>query len=95
MKISVEDINYIAGLAKLRLTPEQAESMIKELERVLSHFEVIDRMDLDDNSPDTCDCSINPVFRQDEVFVFEDKEKLFRNTGAMRDAYIKVPKIIE
>ncbi|HYE83794.1 MAG TPA: Asp-tRNA(Asn)/Glu-tRNA(Gln) amidotransferase subunit GatC [Clostridia bacterium] len=95
MKISVEDVIYIAKLAKLSLDPEQAEKMVKEFEGILSHFESIDKLDLSDVKPEFYNEGMTPVLREDTACVFEDKEKLFQNVKSMRDTYIKVPKIIE
>lgn len=95
MKISVEDVKYIARLAKLTFTEEQAQKMVKEFEGILSHFEAIDKFDLSDVKLDLYSEDMEPVLRKDETTVFEDKKKLFQNVKSMSDTYIKVPKIIE
>ncbi len=95
MKISVEDVNYIAKLSKLNITSEQAQKMLKEFESILSHFESIDKFDLSDVDIDLFNDNMKPVLRKDENSVFEDKKKLFQNVKSMSDTYIKVPKIIE
>lgn len=95
MKISVEDVKYIAKLAKLSITLDQAQKMVKEFEVILSHFESIDKFDLSDVHLDLYSEDMKPVLRKDETSVFEDKKKLFQNVKSMSDTYIKVPKIIE
>ena len=95
MKISAEDVNYIAKLSKLNITSEQAQKMLKEFESILSHFESIDKFDLSDVDIDLFNDNMKPVLRKDENSVFEDKKKLFQNVKSMSDTYIKVPKIIE
>jgi len=95
MKISVEDVTYIAKLAKLSITFEEAQKMVGEFEGILTYFESIDRLDLRDALPDPRERDTGTVLRKDEISVFEDKEKLFLNAKSMRDSYIKVPKIIE
>ncbi len=95
MKISIEDVNYIAKLAKLSITPEQAQKMVKEFESILSHFESIDKFELSDVQLDLYSEDMKSVLRKDETCVFEDKKKLFQNVKSMSDTYIKVPKIIE
>jgi len=95
MKISVEDVNYIAKLAKLSITSEQAQKMVKEFESILSHFESIDKFDLSDVPLDLYSEDMKTVLRKDETSVFPDKKKLFQNVKSMNDTYIKVPKIIE
>lgn len=95
MKITVEDVTYIAKLAKLSFSDEEAQKMVKEFEGILSHFESIDRLDLSDVSTDLYSDEMKSVLRKDEVSVFQDKVKLFKNIKCMSDTYIKVPKIIE
>lgn len=95
MKITVEDVNYIAKLAKLNFTEEQAQKMVKEFEGILSHFESIDKIDLSDVTLDLYNEGMMSVLRKDVNSVFEDKKKLFQNVKSMRDTYIEVPKIIE
>lgn len=88
VKISVEDVKYIAKLAKLSITSEQAQKMVKE-------FESVDRLDLKAVRTDPQYRNAEPVLRKDEISVFEDKEKLLQNSKSLRDDYITVPKIIE
>lgn len=95
MKIDVNDVIYIAKLAKLRFTDEEIEILAKEFEGILSHFESIDNFDLSGVEIDVYSENMKPVLRKDEVAVFEDKNKLFKNAKSMEDTAIKVPKIIE
>lgn len=95
MKITIENVNYIAKLAKLNFTEEEAEKMTKEFQSILSNFESIDKIDLSDVSLDIYSENLKSVLRKDEMTVFEDKKKLFQNVKSMRDTSIQVPKIIE
>jgi aspartyl-tRNA(Asn)/glutamyl-tRNA(Gln) amidotransferase subunit C len=95
MKITLENVNYIAKLAKLSFTEEQAEKLAEEFEGILTHFESIDKLDLSDISLDIYSENLKSVLRKDEAAVFEDKKKLFQNVKSLRDTSIQVPKIIE
>ncbi|MEA4848945.1 MAG: Asp-tRNA(Asn)/Glu-tRNA(Gln) amidotransferase subunit GatC [Clostridiaceae bacterium] len=95
MKISAEDVKYIAKLAKLSFTEIQIQKMVKEFEGILSHFESIDKLDLSDVSLDLYSEDMKPVLRKDESSDSGDKKKLFQNVKSMSDTYIKVPKIID
>lgn len=95
MKITMEDVNYIAKLAKLKFTDEEASKMANEFQGILTHFESIDKFDLNEINLDFFSEDLKPVIRKDETSVFEDKKKLFQNVKSMSDTYIKVPKIIE
>lgn len=95
MKINIDEVNYIAKLAKLKFTEEEAEKLAEEFQSILSHFESIDRFDLSDVDRSKINGNLKPVVRKDEVSYFEDKTKLFQNVKSMRDSSILVPKIIE
>ena len=79
MKISKEEVIYIAKLAKLRFSDEEAEKMTGEFESILGHFQSIDRMDLENVDPDEFADRKESIVRADENVVFGDNEKLFSN----------------
>lgn len=95
MKISAEDVAYIAKLAKLRFSDEELGRLTGEFESILTHFQSIDKMDLENVDLDKVPADQQSVVRPDENTFFEDKKKLFRNAESMRETYIQVPKIIE
>lgn len=95
MRISIEEVNYIAKLAKLKFTEDEAKKLAEEFQGILTHFESIDKFDLSDIHLDLYSEDLKPVLRKDETTVFEDKKKLFSNVKSMKDTSIKVPKIIE
>ncbi|MCM8711429.1 Asp-tRNA(Asn)/Glu-tRNA(Gln) amidotransferase subunit GatC [Clostridium sp. SYSU_GA19001] len=95
MKISIDEVNYIAKLAKLKFTEEEAEKMAEEFEGILNHFESIDKFDLSDVQLDIYSEDLMPHLRKDVTSVFEDKKKLYQNVKSMTNTCIKVPKIIE
>lgn len=94
MKVKIDDVKYIAKLAKLRFTEEEVEKLTLEFESILGHFEAIDNLDLSDIDINEFD-EVTTEFRKDEVKVFEDKKKLFQNVKSMRDTSIEIPKVIE
>lgn len=94
MKITIDDVRYIAKLIKLRFSDEEAQKLVEEFEGILTHFKTIDKMDLDIDL-NQLPKDQKPVIRADSKTVFEDKTKLFQNVKSMRDTYVQVPKIFE
>lgn len=92
MKINKEEVLYIAKLAKLSFTEEETEKFINEFDNILTHFENIEKEDLDEIDIDKFTTS-KSVLREDKVKVFENKEELFRNVKTMRDTSIEIPKL--
>lgn len=95
MKLSVEEVRYIARLAKLCFTEEEEHKLLKDFEAILSHFEAIDSIDLSDVKSESYFEVEEQFLRNDEPAVFEDRDKLFRNICSMSECFIKVPRIIE
>ncbi|MBC2460250.1 Asp-tRNA(Asn)/Glu-tRNA(Gln) amidotransferase subunit GatC [Clostridium beijerinckii] len=94
MKVSIDEVKYIAKLSKLRFSDEEAAKFAKEFENILEHFQYLNELDLDIKEDIDNKAELKPVVRKDEVKQFECKD-LFRNVKDMQDTYIKVPKIIE
>jgi aspartyl-tRNA(Asn)/glutamyl-tRNA(Gln) amidotransferase subunit C len=94
MKIQAEQVEYIAKLAKLKFDEIEIEKLAGEFENILTHFEAIDNVNLDDIDINKFD-EVNREFRKDKMEVFEDKKKLFQNVKSMRDTSIQVPKVVE
>ncbi|MFZ5967016.1 MAG: Asp-tRNA(Asn)/Glu-tRNA(Gln) amidotransferase subunit GatC [Bacillota bacterium] len=94
MKMNIEDVNYVAKLAKLSFTEAEAEQIAQEFDDILTHFDNINQIDL--GSVDVYAFEHEKsVVRQDEVKYFEDKDALFGNVKTGRDTYIQIPKVIE
>jgi aspartyl-tRNA(Asn)/glutamyl-tRNA(Gln) amidotransferase subunit C len=94
MKIQAEQVEYIAKLAKLKFNEDEIEKLAGEFENILTHFEAIDNVNLDDIDINKFD-EVNREFRKDKMEVFQDKKKLFQNVKSMRDTSIQVPKVVE
>lgn len=94
MKVSREEVNYIAKLANLKFTKDEMDKLLKEFESILEHFENLEQEDLkgfdmysfDEKSLRT---------RKDEVIDFENREELFSNVKKMRDNCIEIPKVVD
>lgn len=94
MKISVEEIQYIAKLGKLKFTEEEAAVFAKEFDSILSHFDNLDREDYTGVDMKEKETAIS-VFRDDEVQSFKEKQELFQNAKSKREDYLELPKIVE
>lgn len=95
MKISVDDVRYIAKLAKLSFSEDEARKMVEEFGDILSRFESISLLDLKDVKLDLSIDDVRPVLRKDKSFVFHNREKLFQNVKSIKDNHVAVPKIME
>ncbi len=67
MKLSKEDVQKLAHLARLQLSPEEVESMASELTDILNYVDQIKEADTE-NVPETTQVTgLSNVSRKDEV----------------------------
>ena len=93
MKVSIDEVKYIAKLAKLNFSDDEAKEFAGEFESILDQFQYLSDMDLEIDGEIEKE-KLEPIVRKDEVKEFDCKD-LFRNVKDMQDTYIRVPKIIE
>ncbi|MCC3867012.1 Asp-tRNA(Asn)/Glu-tRNA(Gln) amidotransferase subunit GatC [Terrisporobacter mayombei] len=91
MAITKEDVKYIAKLAKLKFSEEEAEVFAGEFENILEQFKTLDKLNLEDVETERPKVA---VVRKD-ICKKCDMEDLYRNSKNMRETSIEVPKIIE
>jgi aspartyl-tRNA(Asn)/glutamyl-tRNA(Gln) amidotransferase subunit C len=94
MKVSIDEVKYIAKLSKLKFSDEEAAKFASEFESILENFQYLNELDLEIKEEINDKAELKPVVRKDEVKTFECKD-LFRNVKDMQETYLKVPKIIE
>ena len=108
MKVTEKDVQYVADLANLELTPEEQSRMVKDLNSILEHIDRLNQLDTKDVPPmaQTSDkFGIDPakqgserfgyVMREDEVRPCLPREVVMENAPDSDGAFFKVPKVIE
>lgn len=94
MKITVETIEYIANLSKLKFEEDEKLKFAEEFENILTHFDNIQNEDLTTSKFSIMDNTIGTL-RKDEVKKFKNKEELFQNAKEIKDGCIVIPRILE
>ncbi len=94
MKIDKKEVSYIAKLAKLTFSEKEIEKLSNEFNQIFTHFENIDKEQLDDIDVNEFESKIS-VLRKDEMKKFTAKEELYLNAKKKRDGYLEIPKIID
>lgn len=97
MKLSKEDIQNIASLARLSLTDEEVEMYQKQLSSVLDYMKVLNDVDTD-NTPITAQVTgLEDVFRNDEtVDCPEDqRRKIIEQFPEESNDALRVPAVFE
>ena len=95
MKISREEIEHIASLARLYLTEEEKELFGSQLGSILDYMEKLNELDTRDTEPTSHVLPISNVMRSDIPGHSISKEDALRNAPGHTEKFYKVPKIIE
>jgi len=94
MGIGPEEVLRIAGLARLRVTPEEAAQLARDLDRIVAYVGTLDEVALPaDAEPLTC--FGRDVHRPDEPRAGLATDEALRNAPAQDGEYFLVPKIVE
>jgi len=90
------DIDYIARLARLTLTPQEKKSFSQQLSDVLAQIEELKKLDVEKVEPTFQTTGAADVLRDDEVQkerVLTEKEAL-ANTKETAQGHFRIPKIL-
>jgi len=89
------DVNYVAHLARLSLTPEETESLGAQLADVLAYVEKLKEVDVTGVEPTAHPFPLVNVTRPDEVSACLPHEAALANAPAVANGLFIVPKIVE
>lgn len=89
------DVAYVAQLARLKLTPEEAALFQTQLTEVLAHAAKLQELDLSGVEPAAESAPAADVFRVDEVRPSLTQEEALRNAPRAANDLFIVPKVLE
>lgn len=93
--ITLETIDYVSILAKLKLTPEETEGARSDMQKMLDYVEKLNELDTDGVEPMTHLFPYDNVFREDIVTNGDAREEMLANAPKAKDGQYLVPKTIE
>ncbi len=94
MKITKQEVEHVASLARLNLSEEELERMTGQLDTILSYVAKLDELDTDGVAPTTHAFSINNAFREDVVQDSLPREEALANAPLHNGEAFVVPRII-
>ncbi len=92
--ISDETMEYVGILAKLELSPEEAEAAKKDMADMLDYIDQLNELDTTGIEPMSHVFPVNNVFREDVVTNGDGSEATLANAPVKKDGGFKVPKTI-
>jgi len=95
MKLSKEEVEHVAWLARLELSEEEKERLTGHLNQIMGHFEKLQELDTSAVAPTSHSIPVENVFRADEVGDCLPVEDVLANAPESRDDQFVVPQVVE
>jgi aspartyl-tRNA(Asn)/glutamyl-tRNA(Gln) amidotransferase subunit C len=89
------EVQYVAELARIKLTPEEVNTFRAQLETVLQHVERLNQVDVSNVEPMAHSFPIYNIFRIDEPRNGLDNESALANAPRRAQGLFMVPKVVE
>lgn len=88
------DVRYVAKLARLALTEEEAEMYGAQLTDILGHVDALGELDTSDVAATAQVIESRNVWREDELQPCLPREDVLAEAPQTQGAYFRVPRII-
>ncbi|MFI2857985.1 Asp-tRNA(Asn)/Glu-tRNA(Gln) amidotransferase subunit GatC [Paenibacillus sp. JSM ZJ436] len=95
MSITTKDVQHVAKLARLNLTPQEEELFTGQLNAILQYAEKLKELDTDQVEATTHVLPLRNVMREDENRPSLPIEKVLLNAPDEEDGQFKVPAVLE
>ena len=94
MKITKEEVLYVAHLARLDLDEESVEKFAGQIDEILGYIEKLNQVETKGIKPTSHAISLTNAFRDDEEKEHIDRELALANAPEKEDGQFVVPKIV-
>ncbi|WP_410512334.1 Asp-tRNA(Asn)/Glu-tRNA(Gln) amidotransferase subunit GatC [Paenibacillus sp. BR2-3] len=95
MSITVNDVQHVAKLARLQLSPEEEATLTEQMNAILQYAEKLNELDTDHVKPTTHVLQVSNVMREDVVKESLSQEAALLNAPDEEDGHFKVPAVLE
>jgi aspartyl-tRNA(Asn)/glutamyl-tRNA(Gln) amidotransferase subunit C len=94
MKITKEEVVYVANLARLDLDDASIEKFAGQIGTILEYVDTLKRVDTTGVRPTSHAISLNNAFREDTPQEHLDRDMALANAPEKEDGNFLVPKVI-
>jgi len=95
MKLSHEEVEHIALLARLGSSEEELERFREQLSHILENFEVLQQVDTADVPPTAQSVDLQNVVRADEVLPSLPRSQIMANAPQQEAGCFRVRAVLE
>ena len=95
MKITREEVEHVARLARLALSEEEREKMRAQLDAILTYVDKLNQLDTSQAEPTSHVIPMTNIFREDKAGPSLSQEEALANAPDRQGALFRVPRILE
>lgn len=92
--IEKRDVEYVANLARLKLTDEEKEAFTGQLATVVKYMDQLNEVDTRDVEPTSFVVAEHDPIREDCEKESLSKDDILRNGPSVKRGYFSIPKVI-
>lgn len=89
------DVAYLARLARVEITPEEAAIFGPQIGRILDHVEQMNKLDISGIEPTAHAITVFDVIREDQVTESLPKATILENAPHNANGLFVVPKVLD
>jgi len=94
MAIDRQQVQKIAHLARLEITPAEEEEFAGQLNSILQYFEQLSELDTENVPPTTRAIELSNILRADTQSVYPRREELLKEAPEPQGDFFRVPQIL-
>ena len=94
MKITKENIIYVANLARLEVDDTSIETFAGQIGNILEYVDALNRVDTEGVPPTSHAIFLTNAFREDVESGHLDRDKVLKNAPETEEGSFSVPKVV-
>lgn len=95
MKITQQEVEHVARLARLGLSEEEKERMRAQLDSILTYIDKLKQLDTGGVEPTSHVIPMTNIFREDTRWSSLSQEQALANAPDRQEGFFRVPRILE
>jgi aspartyl-tRNA(Asn)/glutamyl-tRNA(Gln) amidotransferase subunit C len=95
LKLSSQEVEYVAHLARLKITDKEKDKFTAQLNDILFYIDKLNELNTKGVEPMSHAIAVTNAFREDNILDSIGTEKSLTNAPDARGEFFRVPKVIE
>jgi len=95
LKLSSQEVEYVAHLARLKITDKEKDKFTAQLNDILFYIDKLNELNTKGVEPMSHAIAVTNAFREDNIVDSIGTEKSLTNAPDARGEFFRVPKVIE